>query len=294
VKDPSIPEKESAVFVSINPDVRQTLQRMLKHTATWVFVAAWLSALVMLILTGHSETLALRIGITAAVLLLALGTVILTTGRQVPMFVQRSTTPIRLWIQLAVIILIILFTAVFLYLFRPLIKNVPNDLINPFLYFVLPLMCLLPLGVRLRELHLGPGWHSWRVMLLWIIPLLLLFLFAEIRGPKSGPIWAIVIGNIFQNGFFEEFLWRGALMSRLRLLMDDGWAIVLSSLFFGLWHTQAVAADSGGNFLAAMAATISTQAVIGLGFAVIVHRTRNLLASSIVHVIWDSAFQVLG
>jgi membrane protease YdiL (CAAX protease family) len=32
------------------------------------------------------------------------------------------------------------------------------------------------------------------------------------------------------------------------------------------------------------------QAVIGLGFAVVVYRTRNLLASSIIHVMLNTAF----
>jgi membrane protease YdiL (CAAX protease family) len=92
-----------------------------------------------------------------------------------------------------------------------------------------------------------------------------------------------------QNGFFEEFLFRGALQTRLRKLTTPAWALVLQALIFGLWHLGAgYSATGGSDLLTAAASTIVAQASLGLAFGIIFERTRNLFASSAFHIVINS------
>lgn len=117
--------------------------------------------------------------------------------------------------------------------------------------------------------------------LLWCTPLLLLIPVSLLTdGTQLSSLGFGLLHNSLRNGFFEEFLFRGVLMAILIQLLDKQWAIVLSSLLFGLWHLGANTVGFDGNFLAGAAFGVMDQAVIGLGFAVVVYRTRNLLASS--------------
>jgi membrane protease YdiL (CAAX protease family) len=93
------------------------------------------------------------------------------------------------------------------------------------------------------------------------------------------------------SGPFEEFLFRGALMTRLARLLGNGWGIMLSGLAFGLLHMATIAASqTHGNVLAGAAIGLLQQGIGGVGFAIVVCRTRNLLATSIIHVISNVAF----
>ena len=77
-------------------------------------------------------------------------------------------------------------------------------------------------------------------------------------------------------------------MTRLSYLLCDDWGLVLSTLIFGLFHIGVQTSAVHGDWLAGAAYTIIDQAVIGLGMAIIFLRTRNLLASSIFHVLLDT------
>lgn len=99
---------------------------------------------------------------------------------------------------------------------------------------------------------------------------------------------AVFIRNAFQNGPVEEFLFRGALQSRLSLLFGSGWGLVLSSLAFGVWHIGANARlETGGDLLNAACAGVASQAPFGLAFGLIFQRTQNLLAGSVLHMLID-------
>lgn len=111
-----------------------------------------------------------------------------------------------------------------------------------------------------------------------------------VGGTQISSLGFGLLHNSLRNGFFEEFLFRGALLAILIQLVHMQWAIVLSSLLFGLWHLGANTVGFDGNFLAGAAFGVMNQAVIGLGLAVVVFRTRNLLASSIIHVLLNTAF----
>jgi membrane protease YdiL (CAAX protease family) len=175
-------------------------------------------------------------------------------------------------------------------------KLFANRIAVPVLYFVLPLIILLLLGANIREIGLGRSYHGWRVALLWsILPLIGLGVFLVLGVASLGGIAIRVANNFFQNGFFEEFLFRGALMTRLCYLLRNDWGLILSTLIFGFSHIGVQTQAFGGDWLLGVASTIVNQAVLGLGFAIIFARTRNLLASSVFHVILDtfSGFAIL-
>ena len=100
------------------------------------------------------------------------------------------------------------------------------------------------------------------------------------------------LSHLLINGFGEEFLFRGALQTRLRALLSPSWAIVIQALLFGIWHF-------GKNFnnlrsaginitTAAIAFSVIRSAAFGLAYGIIFQRTRNLLACSVIHVVANS------
>ena len=60
-----------------------------------------------------------------------------------------------------------------------------------------------------------------------------------VGGTQISSLGFGLLHNSLRNGFFEEFLFRGALLAILIQLVHMQWAIVLSSLLFGLWHLGA-------------------------------------------------------
>ena len=97
--------------------------------------------------------------------------------------------------------------------------------------------------------------------------------------------------HLLQNGFGEEFLYRGALQTRLRVFLSPSWSIVIQALLFGLWHFGANHGIKGITSTAAVVAyCILFQATAGLAFGIIFQRTRNLAACTLVHIITNCVF----
>ena len=95
--------------------------------------------------------------------------------------------------------------------------------------------------------------------------------------------------HLLQNGFGEEFLFRGALQTRLRALLSPSWAIVIQALLFGIWHFGANFGHNGINSInAVIAFSVVLQGTAGLAFGIIFQRTRNLLACTVFHVVLNS------
>jgi membrane protease YdiL (CAAX protease family) len=71
----------------------------------------------------------------------------------------------------------------------------------------------------------------------------------------------------------------------------SAWGIAFSSLLFGFWHIGvALGSAQGsaqGNLLVALAMTMVAQGMVGLGWAIAFVRTRNLLAPSLIHVLFN-------
>ncbi|GCE16474.1 CPBP family intramembrane glutamic endopeptidase [Dictyobacter kobayashii] len=276
-----------------------------KSPASWLFLLLWLTATIYIAIFTNIGIIP-YLELAAYMVIISLLTIALTPESNILPSLPTRCSQRQLWLQLAVLLIIILLTGYRGMILQPgvptswqlpviypilaLLHHLPNGLANPLLYFVLPVCCLLPLGASWKELGFEPGYRSWLVTLLWnFLPLILLII-----GLLGGAFTFLalivnVIQNALLNGFFEEFLMRGALMTRLNYLFGTTWSIVLSSLIFGFWHIGVQMVSFDNNFWLGLATTILGQATIGLGLAVILQRTRNLLASSIFHVVLDTA-----
>lgn len=140
------------------------------------------------------------------------------------------------------------------------------------------------LGARPAELRLSWGYRSWAAA----APYLLLGgAMAAVRIATGGLSMSYHLPRVLvfsRNGFTEEFLFRGALQTRLASLMGDGWGLVLSSLTFGVLHVGAAAALLGGDFLVGLALCVASHAPAGLLFGLTALRTRSLIAPTVAHI----------
>lgn len=146
------------------------------------------------------------------------------------------------------------------------------------------------LGARWRGLGFGRGHRIGRVLLLWCAIPVAFWLVQIATGALSLLVLAQrLVGHTLQNGPFEEFLFRGALQTRLALLLGTPWALVGQALIFGAWHLGLGTSTVGGNVLAGLALTIVSQSVFGLVAGILFWRTRNLIVPSVVHVVLNSS-----
>lgn len=279
------------------------------RTIFWIFTPLYVIALVYLLLLGE---------VMAAILWFASG----VYQALLALLARRITEPFPpeevhapqnkgvLWAQIAVIAIIILLTgwqsgriplwsAMDTWLHRLGEAALPmkwfggpgNAVANPVRYFVIPFILLMILGARPGELGFGKGHRAWQVGLLWwALPALMAIVLLSTGSLAAQALVQGIIGNTFQNGFFEEFLFRGALQTRLRRLLPLPWTLAIQALVFGLWHIVSNTQSMQGNALAGLAICIVMQTVLGFAFGYVFHRTGNLLAPSLAHV----ATNVLG
>lgn len=295
---------------------RPSLLNVFAHPALWVFAGVYVIAAGTLILTGNGMTMGIQAGISFLILLLILATGALTrSSRAIPNAGEAGNqeakhTPQgwRIWAQLSALAVVVLFTLyagmVFnndaprlpgVYQLVKAIYHVTTLVVNPLMYVVVPLLILFALGAHWRELGFARGRRAWAALGVWaIVPLLIIGVALGMESLSPLRLLLLLIGNTLQNGPMEEFLWRGAILTRLRLLMGEPWSIVVSSLAFGLWHIGANLSSFNGDLVPALAFCIVSQATIGIGFAFLFTRTRNLLASSVAHVLFDAASAALG
>lgn len=149
---------------------------------------------------------------------------------------------------------------------------------------------LLLLGVPWREFgfyRLSQG--SGKVLIAWLVAPFAFFAYVVLTRqiPLVGML-KILASNLLQNGFSEEFLWRGAILGRLRTLFAEHWALLIQALAFGAWHYGADMGAMRQNLIAAVGAMIAVQAVFGFAMGFLYLRTRNLLIPTLFHLSFDS------
>lgn len=164
-----------------------------------------------------------------------------------------------------------------------------NYLANPVIFVAVPLVALLVAGVRPPEVGLQWGRNTVAAAIVWALPLVLLIAIPVVEGQQSREaVTSLLVSNSLQNGFFEEFLFRGALQMALASLIAGPRAAVIAAVAFGLWHIGLGAKVAGGDLLAGLASTLVIQAPIGLGLGLLMERTGSLIAPSIAHVLVNS------
>ncbi|WP_258365610.1 CPBP family intramembrane glutamic endopeptidase [Aneurinibacillus soli] len=92
-------------------------------------------------------------------------------------------------------------------------------------------------------------------------------------------IWLVAIIFSITNAVFEEFIWRGVLLSRFSEQLGDKWAVIITSLGFGLQHyslgfswAMCITFSIGGFFYGGV--TVQSKSIIP---ALIWHITFNFL-----------------
>jgi len=286
--------------------------RTVTAPAAWFFAAIWLIALAVLGARGHLDR-ALGAPVVLLPVLFFVWLTVLLTDDPPEHATVKSSKP-RLVVQLLVVLAIAalfglsvmsvfgvgpqglgsipVWSGIFnclLGLGRALPVAAPAAISNPVLQLALPLVLLLALGATLRDLGFVRGHRVGRVLALWCIPQFVNLGFLIFTGHAQAlQLIGVFIRNGFQDGPVEEFLFRGALQTRLSFLLGGSWGLVLSALTFGVWHVGANARfETGGDLLSAACAGIAGQAPYGIAFGVIFQRSRNLLAGSVLHMLID-------
>lgn len=279
----------------------------------WLFAGSVASAASYLLAIGKAEGVMLLAAYGVYTGLLTWLSVRQTTPVP-PAAAPQLVAPWRLRLQLAVIGAALLFTALPALappFWTALVEHVAalgdqllpaawvgdggNALANPLQYFLIPLLALLLLGARPAELGLGRGWRVGRVCALWLgLPALIWGALLSLGLLPLQTLIRRLLGNALQNGFFEEFLLRGALQTRLERLLAPADGFVLQALVFGLWHVEANTNMMDGDLLAGLAVCVASQAVSGLCLGLIFRRTGNLVAPGVVHVTMNSLGQTFG
>ncbi|WP_029704510.1 CPBP family intramembrane glutamic endopeptidase [Arthrobacter sp. TB 26] len=279
----------------------------------WFFAAVWLASVLVLGVGGHDIPAA---GIVVGSVLLLLS--LLVTGATEPamaVIVVDGPARRRVWAHLGLVAVFIALTGwnnlafhnvidgnANIPLWTPLVEwlqrlgeqwfgeSLGNFVANPVTYVLIPLVVLLLAGARLSTLGFGKGHRVGRALLICCAMPLVWFTYTLISGQLTiVRLLGSLASNVMQNGFLEEFLFRGILQTRLRLLAGPGWALVLQALVFGVWHLGSGFANTGhAGLLPAIAVTIVQQSLIGLALGILFERTRNLLVPSVVHIALNS------
>lgn len=277
-----------------------------KQPAVWTFAACWIIAALRLWSVGHWRPVAVYSGALLGVVLFSWLTVRITEtppDYADPDRGDNEDGTWKLWVGVVLIAAVILNTMGLLpWWVLPGTEQVEqwfgktaerlglpyNYGRNPVAYCLIPLVFLVPL-TRFRHLGIQQGHRTANVVALWCTIPLLVAVESLLSGATTlGKYWQTVISNTMQNGPWEEFLFRGALQTRLVMLLKAPWGIVLTSLLFGIWHFPAQLQYADGSLGVAVARTIIMQATLGLSFGIIYWRTRNLAACSVCHVIFNT------
>ena len=277
-----------------------------RSPAAWGFAGVWAAAALVLVAAGEGfPTVALLMGV--GYLVWSGATVAITRPADPPSGASRR----RLLAQLGVLALVVVLSGwrglafhgmvalgAQIPLWSPFVAWLerlgaaalgnPNYLANPVIYLLVPLVFLLATGARPAALGFGRGHRVGRVVALWTaVPVAVLVGSLVSGGLGLTQLGGRFLSHFLQNGLMEEFLFRGALYTRLRRLTTVGWALVGQALVFGVWHLGLGFAATG-EVWSGLAVALVNQAVAGLAFGVIFERTRNLAAPTVVHVVLNS------
>ncbi len=162
------------------------------------------------------------------------------------------------------------------------------------LYVVFTATILCKAGADLRGFGLIPKWHSTiRPILLWVIPMAILLAtaIAAQRYPV-GDVGLRLLQNFFQNGFSEEFLFRGALLTRLRLNFSEPAANAIQAALFGLWHFGPIFYGTHGDFTATLSLALAGQAVFGAAMGFLALRLGSIALPTVMHTLFDTWFDI--
>lgn len=228
-----------------------------------------------------------------------------------------SARPYRgmlLWLQGTILLAVVVFTAVDgLYFHHLVARGIPlwtnlkfglfheaahllhdrpfgSGIANVTFYVLIPFIVLSLLRVPAQSLGFGRFQpKSGIIAVVWLTPVVIAVVWGALAsGEAWGKVVHAILSNVLQNGASEEFLWRGAIQSRLRLLMRDDLAVLLQAVLFGLWHVGLTVSAFHGNIPMACAEMIAVQTTAGLAMGYLALRSGNIAIGSAVHALIDA------
>ncbi|MDQ6943769.1 MAG: CPBP family intramembrane metalloprotease [Candidatus Eremiobacteraeota bacterium] len=165
-----------------------------------------------------------------------------------------------------------------------------QSLDNSVRYVIVPGAVLVALGWRARHLGFGSSRRgTLAAVATWsALPLALFGVAAFVIGHGKPALLAHrFFIDIFRNGFAEEVLFRGMVMTLTVRALGVSAGNVAQALVFGLWHVPADLRDVHGVAWLALADAIGTQAIAGYFFGLLTLRTGNVLAAGAAHTLYD-------
>ncbi len=283
-----------------------------KAPGTIALLCVWLLAVVVLLI-GDRPTAYLAIGIGAAIaLLVAAGRWTLPAGNDDPDGVLRQEgTPTQLALRGLVAAGLVIWIALIGLSFQvdvPLVRelrnwsdSVPTGLPRGGLSLfvtgtcvVIPWCALLALGARPSQLGLRWRWGGYLRLLLWIAVPLGIMAWRVATGHISiVGLLLLLLENFMLNGFPEEFVFRGVVLSFCRRYVTTDWAILIQSVVFSLFHYGVTIGEEHGRALLIIANVIATNAPFGYIFALMALRSRSIAMGTIVHFMSDAMSAVM-
>ena len=299
---------------------REVFKTVFTCPAAWCFATIWAIAAIYLVAIGRVFIVLQCLCLLAIFMFFCVITVGITRTEHKPKVKLSRTRQGLLLLQIVVIAFFIGITWYTSMMFHGVVEHSPIPVWSPIIrafsnlgekllkadivgppalaiantakYFLLPLPFLLLLGARFSQLGFCRGHRTLFVLALWCFVPAGLWMYLLAFGRLSCRVLIRrFLMHLLQNGFGEEFLYRGALQTRLRALLSPSWAIVIQALLFGIWHFGANVGSKGiADTTAVIAFSVVVQGAAGLVFGIIFQRTRNLLACSVIHVVVNCLF----
>jgi membrane protease YdiL (CAAX protease family) len=164
-----------------------------------------------------------------------------------------------------------------------------GELQNFLMEALVPGLLLLALGASRRQLGLvAPVHGTLRATLACLVLPIVFVVIGFVHGKLNlfRLFWLLIVRNLISNGFSEEFVMRGAVMSHLRGFWRADVALVAQALIFAVLHFGI--GDEHGNPALIVANVIALNFPTGLVLGFMALRTRSLVMPSVVHMSLDA------
>jgi membrane protease YdiL (CAAX protease family) len=154
------------------------------------------------------------------------------------------------------------------------------------MYAFFPGLVLLALGARPRELGLClPARRTIIASLVCLIPVVSVVSWGAATGRLApAAIFWLLVHNFFSNGFTEEFLCRGMILSHMRAFIQTGWAQLGQAVAFALLHFHPARAAEQISPWRSLAEDLVLNLPVALAFGFLALRSRSLALPTLLHM----------
>ncbi len=271
----------------------------MKSAAPFALFALLFALAEAALLAQGARQLTLQAGREATAFAVLCGLTWIVTRGRVPRREPESTR--APWVQVALCLVVIVATGIAASLLVPPSMRASHGafgagfllgfgVVQFFAYVVLTSLLLLPFRIPSRYLGLQPELRvSLAAGAVWLLPVAAILLTAAVTGKETlSAITSSIAVNVFSNGFSEEFLFRGALMSRLTRVVSAPWALFTQAAIFGAWHFGANMRGLHGDLPLVFLAMVVNQMLFGYAMGFVTVRSGSILVPSAFHALYDA------